>query len=202
MPSAEQILEELTRVANQWTWLAIVWHAYFGLIVGALLLRWRPGRFLMGVLLALPVLSVGVVAFASGNPFNGVIFTAAGLTLAALVLRLEPIQVCFGSPAVVVTGCLLIALGWVYPHFLKAESIWAYFYASPTGLIPCPTLLILSGFALVLGGLSSRSWTLILASIGTFYGLVGAVRLGVALDWALVAGSVVLAITPFRRASA
>jgi hypothetical protein len=65
-------------------------------------------------------------------------------------------------------------------------------YASPVGLVPCPTLAVAIGFALVGNGLGSRVWSLTLAALGLFYGLFGVLRLTVLLDIGLVGGALAL----------
>lgn len=39
---------------------------------------------------------------------------------------------------------------------------------------------------------SSRAWEFVLGAAGLFYGVFGAVRLGVAIDWVLAVGAAVL----------
>ena len=53
----------------------------------------------------------------------------------------------------------------------------------------CPTLSIVIGLALITGGLDSRLWTSILTAAGLFYGLFGALRLGVTIDFVLLLGA-------------
>ncbi|HET8687621.1 MAG TPA: hypothetical protein VFM18_13295, partial [Methanosarcina sp.] len=84
-----------------------------------------------------------------------------------------------------------------YPHFMDSSFI-AYLYASPLGLIPCPTLSLLVGFALIFNGFGSRSVTLICVIYGLFYGLFGVLKLGVYVDLMLIFGSVVLLIKYIR----
>jgi hypothetical protein len=45
---------------------------------------------------------------------------------------------------------------------------------------------------LVLNGLASKGWSLVLGFSGLFYGVLGAVYLGVVIDWVLVAGALSL----------
>jgi hypothetical protein len=89
-------------------------------------------------------------------------------------------------------GLALFAFGWAYPHFLDSVSFLPYLYRAPTGLIPCPTLAIVIGLALVLDGLGSRALCLALGVAGLFYGVTGVVRLGVVIDWTLLLGAAVL----------
>jgi hypothetical protein len=69
-----------------------------------------------------------------------------------------------------------------------------YLYASPTGLIPCPTLSAVVGVGLVVEGLGSRGWSLILVGGGILYGLFGWLRLGVGMDAVLLVGALTLAV--------
>jgi len=91
----------------------------------------------------------------------------------------------------------MIVFGWVYPHFLDNAGPMAYLYSAPTGLIPCPTLSVVIGFTLVLGGLRSRAWCVALSAVGLFYGAFGAGRLGVNIDWILFVGSLATAYVAF-----
>ena len=114
---------------------------------------------LAGILLALPLASVSLLAWLCGTPFNGTTFAimTAALMGAAFSLPRTPLQV--GAPWLVVPGVLLVAFGWVYPHFLRTDSWATYLYAAPLGLIPCPTLSAVIGTALVVRGLNSRGWS-------------------------------------------
>ncbi len=77
-------------------------------------------------------------------------------------------------------------------HFLNTTSFLPYLYAAPVGLVPCPTLSITIGAALILGGLESRGWSLVLAGMGIFYAVFGALRLGVTIDFTLLVGALIL----------
>jgi hypothetical protein len=199
MPTPNEILAGLRDLANGWSALALAWHIYFGALVGGLVLGLRPSKRTVGLLLAIPLLSVGGLAGWSGNPFNAILFILAGLVLAfiALAFSSESVKVASGSAFFV--GVLLVGFGWVYPHFLMASSVWQYLYLSPLGVIPCPTISALVGLTLILGGLGSRSWSLVLSMFGIFYGLVGAAGLGVQIDWALFAGALTLAVSSMNR---
>ena len=197
MPTAEQILSALHQIANQWQMLAMMWHLYFGVLAVGLVLRQRPSKRVGALLLGLPLLSVSILAWISANPFNGAIFALVGLALIALALRLpdEPIQI---APVWgLYSGLLMFLFGWVYPHFLDTASFIPYLYASPTGLVPCPTLSIVIGLSLIVGGFNSRTWSLILGATGLFYGLFGALRLGVTIDLFLLFGSLMLVVEDF-----
>jgi len=194
MPTPEQILEDLRRIANEWRSFAVLWHVYFGVFAAVLAVGFRPSRRAAGVVLGLPLFSVSALAWMTGNPFNGTLFALAGLGLIAISARMGSAPVRIGTLWSAVAGVLLFLFGWFYPHFLDAPSSLTYAYAAPTGLIPCPTLSIVIGVALMVSGLDSRPWSLLAGTTGLFYGLFGAVRLGVGIDWFLVAGSVAILV--------
>ncbi|MCW8906603.1 MAG: hypothetical protein OQL28_05095 [Sedimenticola sp.] len=197
MPSSEEILAGLGAIANDWRWLSILWHGYFAALLLGLLSGMRPGGRIVGVLLALPLLSVSILAWVHANPFNGTAFGLTAMVLLIIAARLTGDAVKVGPPWLTVPGVLLIGFGWLYPHFLDNATFLEYLYAAPTGLVPCPTLSIVIGFTLVLGGLNSRSWCLVLSLAGLFYGVFGAVRLGVWIDGVLVLGALVTACAAF-----
>lgn len=194
MPSSEDIVKGLARIAGDWPYLAILWHVYFGTLVGALLAGIRAPRQLFGFLLAIPLLSVSALAWSGGNPFNGASFALAAMALIVVGARFGRGKVELASFSFVVTGGLLFAFGWGYPHFLAPDSMLSYLYAAPTGLIPCPTLSAILGVTLVLGGFGSVAWPAIVGLLSLFYGFYGAAILDIYIDWILFAGGVSLLI--------
>ncbi|MCC6455938.1 MAG: hypothetical protein IT328_13380 [Caldilineaceae bacterium] len=172
--------------------LALIWHLYFGLLAVALILGQRPSKRLGGILLGLPLLSVSALAWMSANPFNGAVFAVVGVILIAVAAKLPDEPVRIAPTWALSAGVLMFLFGWLYPHFLDTSSFLPYLYAAPTGLVPCPTLSILIGLSLMVGGFDSRSWSLVLSATGIFYGLFGAVRLGVTIDWVLLLGALLL----------
>ncbi len=189
MPSAESILASVTKLANDWQWLAVAFHVYFGLLIVLLAAVVGIGRRLTGVLLAVPLASVSALAWVSMNPFTGLLIGAAVIALIVLSTRFSAGPARLAPVPVVIAGFLLVAFGWVYPHFLNTQSFLPYLYSAPVGIAPCPTLISVIGMALALGAFDSRSWGIVLAAVGLFYGLFGTLRLGVGLDWALAAGA-------------
>ncbi len=200
MPSAATILSGLTTIANDWQQLALVWHVWLAALIGALLAGWRPANRAVGAVLIAPVLSVCALAWASGNPFNAAAFAILAIALATITSRPPSERVRIGSSFHLVSGALLVAFGWIYPHFVAADSWVTYTYASPLGLIPCPTLSVLIGLTLILDGLGSTPWCTTLVAAGLAYGAIGVFRLGVVLDYGLLAGTGVLAAAAFLRA--
>jgi hypothetical protein len=197
MPSPDQILAGLTAIARANPAVAIAWHVVIAIALVALARGWRPPQRLARVLIALPLASVSAFAFSSGNPFNGAVLAAGAVALIALAVTDDDRAATRGSAVAWWIGVAMIAFGWVYPHFLAGSPV-AYLYAAPVGLVPCPTLAIAIGFALLGAAPGRRAWTVTLAALGLFYGIFGALRLGVQLDLVLVAGAIALAASVRR----
>lgn len=192
MPAPNEILQSLASIVSSQQPLAILWHALLTALVAALLLGWRPTQRSGAMVLTLPLLSVGVLAWLYKNPFNGAIFLLVAVGLAVIGSCRPAVRVERAPAWASAIGAVMVAFGWIYPHFLPSASWAEYLYRAPTGLIPCPTLSMVIGFALLAGGFSSRPWSVVLAILGIFYGLFGAFRLGVAIDIGLLIGAVAL----------
>lgn len=201
MPSPDAVLVGLTATANEWRWLAITWHVLLGGLVVMVLSGWRPTVRTLGCLLVTPLLSVSITAWGSGNPFNGTIFGILAGALLATAARFPNSAVRRASPVVVASGAAFVIFGATYPHFVRAESLLTYLYASPFGILPCPTLSILIGSTLVFANVGSTSWSASLAGTGFLYGLIGVFRLGVVLDSGLLFASGFLAAAVTRDAT-
>jgi hypothetical protein len=132
------------------------------------------------------------LAWWSGNAFNAIVFAILAIVVAILLPRRSTPVRLTSSAGRASAGAMLVALAWIYPHFLVTSSWTMYLYASPLGLIPCPTLAAMSGIALLADGFGSRSWAVVLAAASLFYGVIGVFRLGVTLDVALIAGALLL----------
>ena len=152
----------------------------------------RLSARIVGLLLSIPLLSVSTMAWMSGNPFNGLVFAVVGVVLVTLSIAQLKGGTYVARDWRLGVGLLLFALGFFYPHFTHATSVLRYVYATPTGLIPCPTLLVVIGLSMILGSFKSRSWSLTLGSTGVLYGIYGATYLGVVLDWVLFFGGLLL----------
>lgn len=199
MPTPDEILGGLLTIANSWKPIAVLWHAYFAFLAGALLLGWRPSARQVGALLIPPIASVSLLAWIGGNPFNGSAFVLLSLVLALLLPGVPTGQARVAELPWSVLGGLLFAFAWVYPHFLDAEPGYAYLYAAPLGLIPCPTLSMAVGIALVFRGLDSRAWSVALIAAAVFYGVFGSLYLGVGIDWILAGGGLCLLVFLLRK---
>ncbi len=191
MPPATEILDGLSAIANQASGIAVAWHIVIAMALVALAAGWRPSQRTARLLIGMPLASVAGVAIVFDNPFNGLVFAASALALTAMAMSGDRRPVSLGSAWMRGIGVATIAFGWVYPHFLDRHAA-AYLYAAPVGLVPCPTLATVVGFALLGGGLGSRVWSLTLAALGLFYGLFGVLRLSVLLDIGLIGGALAL----------
>jgi hypothetical protein len=197
--ASESILAALTEIANDWRWLALAWHILLAAVLVGLAAGWRPSSRLISHLLVAPLLSVSLVAWLSGNPFNGTAFGVLAATLLRAAKRFSKVSVQLDSPGWVAPGVALIMFGWTYPHFLTTDSWTRYLYASPFGLLPCPTLSAMIGITLLFRDCRSSLWSTALVVAGLLYGAMGVFRLGVALDWGLLAAAAILATTLARE---
>jgi hypothetical protein len=202
MPSSTEILESLQRIVSEGSAYALAWHVVLGAaLLGVLRGRRSPAPFAPWLVVAL-FASVSAFAWRFDNPFNGSVFAVLAGSCALLTSRPSRAATqdvfAWARPL----GGLMLAFGWVYPHFVEARTALSYLYAAPTGLIPCPTLSIALGFAL-LGWLPGhRGWSAILAGAASFYALFGVLRLGVVIDLGLLAGGlglIVLELAKLRR---
>jgi hypothetical protein len=203
MPSPSEILSGLTRIANDMLGVAILWHVLIGLVIAALVLRWEVSHRLVAWTLALLPASVSALAFAYGNPFNGATFGLLAVLLLIHAVRRRGTPAGAGTSWPLWLGALSLAFGWMYPHFLVGRPLAVYLVAAPVGLVPCPTLAVMVGLALVSGALRGRTWSMTLSCVALFYGVFGVLRLGVTLDVGLLVGAVALFVnTPRNPASA
>lgn len=200
MPNSTEILAGLSRIANAGFGVAVAWHVALGALLVALVAGWRPPVRAIAAFAIAMLASVCAAAWAFGNPFNAAAFAALVVAL-AIIARSAPSGRSGGSTRVASAfGGLLAAFAWSYPHFLHGRPALAYMIAAPIGLVPCPTLALLIGLALAGYRPEARSWSIVLGATGLLYGAFGVFRLSVAIDVALIIGSIVL-IAQARRAS-
>ncbi len=194
MPKTEEIINGLQTIVNDYSFFAIVWHAVFYLLLAALIAKWQPSNKVFGFLICLPLLSVAVFAWLSGNPFNGILFSIMAILIVIFGFRASSQPINISQVPFMVIGTIMIVFGLIYPHFINPDSFLKYLYASPVGLIPCPTLSILIGFLLLYNGFGSHSITLTFIIFGLFYGIFGVLKLAVYLDIFLVFGTIALLV--------
>lgn len=199
MPTPDQILAGLYTIANQARPVSIGWHVLALAVALGVAVGFRHSRRAIAVALVCPAVSVAVLAWTYGNPFNGLMFTALSVTLGLIALRLPVVAIERPPRWCLFFGLAMGAFGLVYPHFLDAGDWVTYLYAAPTGLVPCPTLSLIIGVTLVVDGLRSRAWSFVLVAFGMFYALFGTLRLGVYLDAGLLMGTVALLVHSLIR---
>ena len=194
MTSSQQILSGIQAIVNEYSSIAIIWHVLFYILFAALILRWKPSNRVLSALLCLPLISVSVLAWISGNPFNGSFFALAAILLFIFGVKASVKIIWTSRPVFFLSGIILVSFGMVYPHFINPSSVVGYLYASPGGLIPCPTLSILIGLALIYDGFGSRSLSLLFIIFGLFYGVFGVFKLKVLIDLFLLTGALLLLV--------
>jgi len=194
MPKTEEIINGLQTIVNDYSTFAIIWHAVFYFLLAALITKWQPSNRLLGVFICLPLFSVAVFAWLSGNPFNGILFSIMAILIVIFGFKASDQPINISQVPFIVLGIIMIIFGLVYPHFISADSFLKYLYASPVGLIPCPTLSIIIGFLLLYNGFGSHSITLTFIIFGLFYGIFGVLKLAVYLDIFLVLGTIALIV--------
>jgi hypothetical protein len=194
MPTSAEILNGLIIAANKFIWIGIGWHIILFAFMVRLFTQKPVNTKIIASGMSVFLLSVGIISVLIHNPFNAIMFALAALIFGIYTLNFKAVPVRpEWSPATIV-GLLMVIFGFVYPHFLEAKSWINYLYASPMGLIPCPTLSVFIGLTLMLRGFNSRKWMFTAAGLGLFYGIVGVLRLKVYLDVALIGGGSLLLV--------
>ena len=99
-----------------------------------------------GALLAGPIASASVVALVYDNPFNGLLLGVLALALVGSASRLDAHQVHRTGAAGTLMGLIMIGFGGLYPHFLEGRPATTYLFAAATGVVPCPTIALVTGW--------------------------------------------------------
>ncbi|MCK7460673.1 MAG: hypothetical protein MZU84_00590 [Sphingobacterium sp.] len=186
MPKTDEILNGLQKIVNDYSLVAIIWHLVFYALLAALLFKWLPTNRDIRTADLYPCAFGCHTGFHVGESVQRDAFSILAVLGVIFGLKAtgQPVQT--SQLVFMIIGILMIVFGLVYPHFIDAGSIVKYLYASPAGLIPCPTLSVIIGFLLLYNGFGSQSITLTLIVFGLFYGIFGVLRLGVYLDIFLV----------------
>src|SRR5579859_337301 len=198
MPTPQEILAGLADTAQRFGYVARVWHLGILAAVVALVAGCRPPMRTAATMLVAPLVSVAALALVTWSPFNAAVFSVLAWVTLAIGWRFGSNSVQLGPRWQAIGGTMMIAFGWFYPHFVDSDSFVSYFYQAPTGLLPCPTLALVIGFSLLFAGFGSPAWSTTLAIAGLFYGLFGALRLGVRIDVVLVVGALAPALVAFE----
>jgi len=199
MPSPTEILDGLTRIANAGFPVAVLLHVVIAATLLAIALGWRPTNRMSVRLLIVPVATASGFAVVFGMTFNAVVLAVLAGFSVAMVKLFDRAPVRTGDGWAVAVGTCVLAFGIIYPHFLVGRPSHAYLWGAPTGLLPCPTLALLVGAALITRGFGSRAWSAMLGLVGIFYGAYGALSLGVGMDLVLLGGSAALLFSSLRK---
>lgn len=185
MPSSAGIQELLAATTRELAPLALAWHLALAAIAVAYLRGWRPAPHRCAPLLAVPVLSVSIVAFAFGNMLDGASFAALAIILVVTGLRAPGVHLERGPAWSRWLGCALILFGMWYPHLV--EGAWYRVLAvAPLGVVPCPTLALVAGVTLVADGFGSRAIPAVIALWAGFYARLGIFNQGALVDIGLL----------------
>ena len=195
MPTQEEILSGLQQIADERSMIAIFWHIVFYLYLFFIILGRKITRQEMSLFVSVPLLSVSVLAWNTANPFNGTVFVLLFVLALYFGLKNQREKVQYSGIFFRLTGAVLMLFGLMYPHFTGINL--SLFIQSPLGLIPCPTLSLIIGFALFFRGFGSKPLVVLYTVAGLFYGFFGVLRLGVMVDAVLVAGSLILGAAYF-----
>jgi hypothetical protein len=182
MPSAAEVLARLAAAANDLVPIAIFWHVIIAaviLAIGTGIAKPTARAVMLGGAALLS--SVAIVAGTTGNPFNAIVFVVLAVVVTAFAVRARgPARL--GSPVAVSVGAVALTFGGVYPHFVEVRAPLELLYTAPLGVVPCPTLAVVIGAALIGDGLGSRGASVVLATAGLVYAVVGVAWLRVTLD--------------------
>lgn len=198
MPTTTQILDMLTAAANQAMLIAIAWHVALALILVLVVAGRHPSNGAAMSLSAALLASVAAVAFATGNPFNAIVYAMLALVAVGFAISVPRRPLRPGPDWMSALGVVMMAVGWTYPHFLDGSPA-LYLIAAPLGVVPCATLYMVVGISLVGGGLAHRGWMLTFAALALVYGVTGVAILGVYLDIGLIAGAAGLIVAAIRH---
>jgi len=193
MPSPEQILEASTMIANRWLPLAVAWHIVIAVVITLIFTR-RLTRRTVAAVLTVAMASVSLMAWSVNNPVNGGVFALMAAAQGWITTRTRTAPAAPAAGAMMIVGAVFVAFGWFYPHFLPDRNPWTYSYAAPMGLLPCPTLAMIAGLALMSDLLETRARALLIGLAALLYGLIGVIVLGVSIDLMLIAAAIVVLV--------
>lgn len=192
MPTSAEILVVLTAIANDYIFVAIGLHIliYISAIALPATGTHLTNRSAIWLLSLLPVL-VALFSWLGNNPFNGILFSLLALFILIKATGSSGEKIRIATVPFTIAGVVMVMFGLWYPHFVRVDTFWLYLIASPTGLIPCPTLSVMIGMALIFNEFRSNPLRMLLLVYGFFYSLFGVFKLGVYLDVVLLAGTIV-----------
>ena len=190
MPTPEEILSLNEYLANRYVAIAVMWHVIIVFLLAFQMHRKQTGSHLYYGLTGVLFLSVSVLALTVLNIFNFLVYFIPSLLLIRKsILTRGPDLKLSKSTVFSASAYIFILTGLVYPHFLNSDFT-IYLVASPTGIVPCPTLLLASGISLLFVKPDHKLLLYILMPLNLVYGLIGIFILGVYIDALLVCAAI------------
>lgn len=184
-----KIVEYLTTVSHALWWIGSIHHILI-LIVLALYVflkkRGRTAHWLISAQIVLLCSTVSYAAFRNANLFNGVVFSSLALFwISEIALgRMAPIWEKVSKTRTILS--IFVALwGYYYPHFIEIPYLTGI-WRSPTGLVPCPTLMLILAWCVFAVPEYNHVVYWIMISVGLFYGFVGVFMLHIWQDLPLI----------------
>jgi hypothetical protein len=194
MPTPEEILTSTAYLANKYMAIAVMWHVVIVLLLTAYISQKQMSSRIYYGLPGLLFLSVALLAFSVLNFFNALVYFGLSVLLLRKSITTGDSRFELNkSITLTISAYAIILSGLVYPHFLDSD-IFAYIVASPTGVIPCPTLLLVSGTSLLFVRPDDKSIFYILIPVNVVYGLIGIFVLGVYLDIILLGTAILQSV--------
>ncbi|HYE82076.1 MAG TPA: hypothetical protein VEG39_07910 [Clostridia bacterium] len=178
----EVILNFLPMVANKYLLLNAIMHI---LIYGVLAMVFLSGskwkRIAFDSMIVLLLVSVAAISILNGNPFNFLTFTILSVFAVIELFKAEN-DIKFDVFSLNTLACIAIILvGLWYPHFANTHPVLMLLLA-PTGIIPCPTLMVVLGLLNLVYPKINRGLYTVTSLMGVFYGATGIFMLKVTLD--------------------
>jgi hypothetical protein len=189
MPTANEILLSLKFLANKYDELSIAWHVIIVFVLATAHYNKRlKTRLYLGIC-GLLFLSVSALAATINNFFNLIAFLGLAFAFLRESVFTNSYRYSTQQAASRSLAYFLVLAGLIYPHFL-GSNIFRYFIAAPVGIIPCPTLLVISGMTLLFG-MPNKKLNYLLITANLFYGIIGVFFLGVTLDVILLLTAII-----------
>lgn len=104
MLKSEDIINGLQSIVNDYSTVAILWHAVFYIMIAALIVKWEPSNKIFGLLISLPLLSVAILAWITGNPFNGTMFSTATILIFIFGLKADSQPINYSQLTFMISG--------------------------------------------------------------------------------------------------
>lgn len=189
-----KMIEYLTKISNNNIYLNLCMHILvFGVLASLFFVNnGKLKNFLTNGTILILCTSVVINAIMGGNPFHIVTFaTLAVAVLVALIKDKKQIELP-QKKMIIIISFVFIIMGLWYPEFVAVNSIQSFF-ASPLGIVPCPTLITILGIMNLCYPKVKKTQFIIANILGVIYGFIGTFKFGVIFDMWLI-GIVIFSI--------